>query len=164
MQNKFSVQLQIVLTSALLFAYTRSSRRARFQSIAVFGFSFALFAFFLGCGGGSAGIGGGGGGGASQPVPSSSTLASDNVKVAFPTNVNLTAHVTSSKTPGGTVTFLVDGGGISVNLVNGVAQLQVPVPLIGTHVVRATYSGDTNTMPSQTSGNLNVVSLGTELP
>src|SRR4030095_1616264 len=108
------------------------------------------------CGGGSAGIGGvgGGGDGASQLVPSSITLTSDNVKVAFPTNVNLTAHVTSSKTPGGTVTFLVDGGGISVNLANGVAQLQVPVPLVGTHVVRATYSGDTNTMPSQTSGNL----------
>jgi hypothetical protein len=148
-----------VLTSALLFAYTRSLRRARFQSIAVFGFSFALFAFFLGCGGGSAGTSGGGGG-ASQPVPSSITLTSDNVKVAFPTNVNLTAQVTSSKTPGGTVAFLVDGGGISVNLVNGVAKLQVPVPLVGTHVIRATYSGDTNTMPSQTSGNLNVVVTG----
>jgi len=151
-----------VLTGALLFAYTRSLRRARFESIAVFGFSFALFAFFLGCGGGSAGSGGGGGGGggASQPVPSSITLTSDNVKVAFPTNLNLTAHVNSSKTPGGTVTFLIDGGGISVNLVNGVAQLQVPFPMLGTHVIRATYAGDTNTMPSQTSGNLNVVVTG----
>jgi hypothetical protein len=151
---------QAVLASLLMFVFSRSRRRERFGSIAAFGVAFTLFAFFLGCGGGSTGTGGGGGGGG--PVPSSITLTADNVKVAYPTNINLTARVTSSKTPGGTVTFLIDGpsGPSNFVLVNGVAQYQIPVPQLGTHVIRAQYSGDANTQSSQTSGSLNVVVTG----
>jgi pro-kumamolisin-like protein/Big-like domain-containing protein len=152
--------LLAAVASLLLFASSRSRRRERFASVAALGVAFALFAFFLGCGGGSTGTGGGGGGGG--PVPSSITLTADNVKVAYPTNINLTARVTSSKAPGGTVTFLIDGpGGVSnIPLVNGVAQYQIPVPQLGTHVIRAQYSGDANTQSSQTAGSLNVVVTG----
>jgi hypothetical protein len=160
MYRVWPIAFLAALAILLLFMFSRSPRRERFGRVAAFGVAFTLLAFFLGCGGGSTGTGGGGGGGG--PVPSSITLTVDSVKVAYPTSINLTARVTSSKAPGGTVTFLIDGpGGVSnIPLASGVAQYQIPVPQLGTHVIRAQYSGDSNTQSSQTSGSLNVVVTG----
>ncbi len=77
--------------------------------------------------------------------------------------VSLTANVTSSKSPGGTVTVLVDGsGGFSVNnpVVNGVAQFQIGGLSVGIHTFTAQYSGDANTVSSQTKGSLNIAVTG----
>jgi hypothetical protein len=77
--------------------------------------------------------------------------------------VNLTANVTSSKSPGGTVTVLVDGsGGFSTNnpVVNGVAQFQIGGLSVGVHAFTAQYTGDANTLSSQTKGSLNIAVTG----
>jgi hypothetical protein len=100
-------------------------------------------------------------------VPTSITLSTPNVKVPFnPVSgvvINLTANVTSSKTAGGTVTFQVDGnGGFSVSspVVAGVAQAQVSGLVVGVHTFAAQYSGDANTLSSQTNGSLNIAVTG----
>jgi len=157
----YSIAVAAVMAILLRFVL-RPLRSRRFTRLAGFGFTFCLFAAILGCGGGSGASFGGGGGGSSQPAPSSITLTVDNLKVAYPASINLTAKVTSTKTPGGTVTFLVDGpsGFGNVAVVNGVAQVQIPVPQVGTHIFRASYTGDANTQPSQTAGSLNVVVTG----
>jgi len=100
-------------------------------------------------------------------VPTSVTLTASSVKVPYSPisggSVNLTANVTSSKTPGGTVTFSVDGSnGFSVGspVVSGVAQFQVTGLSVGIHTVTAQYSGDANTLGSQTKGSLNIAVTG----
>jgi hypothetical protein len=121
---------------------------------------------FYGCGGGTSG-GGGGGGGGGGAVPTSITLSTPNVKVPFdPVSgvlISLSASVTSSKTAGGTVTFQVDGSsGFSVNsaVVAGVAQAQIGGLAVGVHTFTAQYSGDANTLGSQTNGSLNIAVTG----
>jgi hypothetical protein len=137
-------------------------RRNHLAFGAALAFCILLFLGFVGCGGGSAGGGGGGG-----PVPTSITLSTPSVKV--PLNpisgvvVNLMANVTSSKAAGGTVTIFVDGSsGFSVNspVVNGVAQFQVGGLSVGIHSFTAQYSGDANTLSSQTKGSLNIAVTG----
>jgi hypothetical protein len=78
-------------------------------------------------------------------------------------SVNLTANVTSSRTPGGTVTFFIDGNnGFSVSspVVGGIAQFQLTSLSVGIHTITAQYSGDANTLSSQTKGSLNVAVTG----
>lgn len=60
------------------------------------------------------------------------------------------------------MTFLVDApGGYANNaVVNGVAQIQINYLTVGTHVFKAQYTGDANTLGSQTAGSLNVVVTG----
>ncbi|MGC2466204.1 MAG: Ig-like domain repeat protein [Candidatus Acidiferrum sp.] len=140
------------------------SRRKRLASAAALACGLCFFLGFFGCGGGSASIGGGGGGG---PVPASVTLTASSVKVPFSStsggDVNLTANVTASKTPGGAVTFIVDGNSgyiASVPVVGGVAQFQLTGLSVGVHTIAAQYSGDANTLSSQTKGSLNVAVTG----
>ena len=140
----------------------RGNRLAPGMALAL---SIVLLLGFGGCGGGSTGGGGGGGGG---PVPSSITLSASSVKVPYGStsggSVNLTANVTSSKTPGGTVTFIVDGNSgwfASPSAVtSGVAQIQLSGLTVGVHTVAAQYSGDSNTFASKTNGSLNVAVTG----
>ncbi|MGH9740831.1 MAG: Ig-like domain repeat protein [Candidatus Acidiferrum sp.] len=127
--------------------------------------AFTLVLGSYGCGGGaSGGVGDGGGG---EPVPTSITLSTPNVKVPFnPVSgvvIGLSATVTSSKPPGGTVTFQVDGtSGFSVDspVVAGVAQTQITGLAVGVHSFSAQYSGDTNNLSAQTNGTLNVAITG----
>jgi len=153
-----------IVGSLILLLISASRRRNR--SVILWGSACALTAVlgFYGCGGGTSGGGGGGGGG---PVPTSITLSTPNVKVPFnPVSgvvINLSANVTSSKTAGGTVTFQVDGsGGFSVSspVVAGVAQAQVGGLAVGVHTFAAQYSGDANTLRSQTNGSLNIAVTG----
>lgn len=100
-------------------------------------------------------------------MPTSITLTASSTKVASsPTSggvVNLTANITSSKPAGGTVTFSVDGSnGFSVSspVMNGVAQFQLTGLSVGIHSVTAQYSGDVNTLGSQTKGSLSIAVTG----
>ncbi len=138
-----------------LLLLVRVRRRTQFVSRFALTLVTCLMLGFLGCGGGSTG-------GAGGPVPSSITLTAASVKVPSGSDVSLTAKVTSSRTPGGTVTFVIDGnsGFGNISLTNGVAQLQTSSIQVGTHTIKAQYSGDANTLPSQTAGSLNVVVTG----
>jgi hypothetical protein len=123
-----------------------------------------LLLVFYGCGGGSSSGGGGGGG----PVPTSITLTTSSVKVpSSPTSggsVQLTANVTASEAPAGTVAFTVDGNSAwfasPTPVVAGAAQVQLTNLSVGIHTVSARYSGDANTLGSQTNGSLNIAVTG----
>lgn len=137
-------------------------RRKRLLAISVCVCALSLLFVFYGCGGGSSGGGGGGG-----PVPTSITLTTSSVKVPYNStsggSVTLTANITSSKPAGGTVTFSVDGpSGFSVSspAVNGVAPFQLTGLAVGIHTITAKYSGDADTLASQTSGSLNIAVTG----
>jgi subtilase family serine protease len=153
-----------ILILLFLFLVPVGSPRNRIVTASTLVCGLFLLLGFLGCGGGSSEGGGGGGGG---PVPTSVTLTASSVKVPYSPisggSVNLTANVTSAKTPGGTVTFSVDGSsGFSVSspVVSGVAQFQVSGLSVGVHTVTAQYSGDANTLGSQTKGSLNIAVTG----
>jgi hypothetical protein len=72
--------------------------------------------------------------------------------------------VTSSKPVTGSVIFWEqnNSGALAPNaaIVNGTAQAQVTLNLVGTHQVYAQYIGDAQNNGSQ-SGNLNIVATGT---
>jgi hypothetical protein len=151
-----------MLILLFLFVNPVGSRRNRIVAASTLACCLFLLLGFFGCGGGSSGGGGGGG-----PVPTSISLSTPSVKIPFnPVSgvvVNLTANVTSSKSPGGTVTVVVDGsGGFSVNnpVVNGVAQFQIGGLSVGVHTFTAQYTGDANTLSSQTNGRLNIAVTG----
>jgi hypothetical protein len=150
------------LALVLFFLLPSRLRRNHLVFGAAVAFCTLLFLGFVGCGGGSSGGGGGGG-----PVPTSITLSTPSVKVPInPVSgvvVNLTATVTSSKTAGGTVAVFVDGSsGFSVNspVVNGVAQFQIGGLSVGIHTFTAQYSGDANSLSSQTKGSLDIAITG----
>jgi hypothetical protein len=121
----------------------------------------------LGCGGGggvgTGGVGSPGGGGEGSPVPTSIIVTTSTNKAASGDQITLSAAVTSPRATTGTVTFWEqnNGGALapSVTLVNGKAQAQVSLVLVGTHQVYAQYSGDAQNQTSQ-SGNLNIVTTG----
>jgi hypothetical protein len=155
------VPVASILTLLILFLLPARLRRSRLALGATIACAISLFFGFAGCGGGSTGGGGGG------PAPSSITLTTSSAKVPWNSSsggsVNLTANVTSSKTPGGTVTFSIDGSnGFSANspLVGGVAQLQLTNLSVGIHSITAQYSGDANTLSTQTNGSLNIAVTG----
>jgi hypothetical protein len=151
-----------ILTLLVLLLFLTRRRRSRLVAVSALACGLSLLFGFFGCGGGSTGGGGSGG-----PVPTSLILTTPAVKVPYsPTSggvVNLTANITSSKPAGGTVTFSVDGAnGFSVSspVVSGVAQFQITGLSVGIHTVIAQYSGDLNTMASQTKGSLNIAITG----
>ncbi|MGB8477031.1 MAG: Ig-like domain repeat protein [Candidatus Acidiferrum sp.] len=121
----------------------------------------------LGCGGGNAQpvLGGGGGGGG--PVTTSTSITASSTKIASGSQLTFTAKVTSSKPVTGTLNFMeMEAPGVGYGLappvpvVNGTAQLQAALYLVGTHQIVAQYTGDSQNNPSQ-SATLNIVSTGT---
>ena len=166
---------------ALVFLLGMPNRRRRFRA-AFFASALCLIGLALGCGGGGGGGiggggggrggggggggagGGGGGGGGGGPVPTSITIASSNTKVPAGAPFTLTGQVTSTNTVTGTVTFFQNGSpvGSPVNVVNGVATL-VPQTFaeIGAFTFTASYGGDTNNQPSQTTTGVVEVFTGT---
>src|SRR5262249_21350737 len=117
--------------SGALMAVNRQPKRL--LAGVVRGVGFCLIVLIVGCGGGSSGGGGGGGG----PVPSTITLTTSSVKIAAPGNITVTANVSSSKTPTGTVTFLLDGFPGTANAVNGVAQAPLTRLIVGNPTINA---------------------------
>jgi hypothetical protein len=161
--GKWLLLLAPILALLFFFLLSTRSRWNRLAAAAALAFGFCFFLGFFGCGGGSNFVGGGGG----APVPTTITLSTSNVKVPFnPTTgavVSLTANLTASKTPGGMVTFVVDGASnyaSPVPVIGGTAQIQITGLAVGVHTFGASYSGDVNTASSQTSGSLNVAITG----
>lgn len=110
--------------------------------------------------------------GASETVGQASTttaVASTASTVVYPNPVTFTATVGAvspgSGTPGGTVSFSVDGGaGVSVPLSGGTAGYTPSSPLApGHHTVSVTYNGSPNfrTSTGTLNGGLNVTSAPT---
>lgn len=138
--------LAAVCVIALL---TARLRRTPVVTLGALACSLLLLAFNGGCGGGGG------------PVPSSDTLGASSLKVAAEGNVTFTATVTAGETPGGTVTFITNGFRTSSPVVGGVAQFQFNGIGVGIYTISAHYSGDGQTLPSNTNGSLNVVATGT---
>jgi hypothetical protein len=94
----------------------------------------------LGCGGGSPQVLGGGGGGGG-PALTTTSLVISSTKVPVISPLTLTAKISSSNTVTGTVNFfdMQSGGALSppVAVVNGTAQLQASLTLVGTHQLYA---------------------------
>jgi hypothetical protein len=117
-----------------------------------------LVALTVSCGGG------GGYGVGVPPGPSTSTLtiSTSGVKVQSGSNVVFTVKVNSATPATGTVT-LFDAGNLlaTVNVVIGTGSVALGSLTVGTHVITANYSGDSNNLPSSTIGGINQVIAGT---
>lgn len=144
----------------LLFSVRRQVRALRELTFA------CLVMVALGCGGGG-GSPVGGGGGSGGPAPTTTSFTISSTKVSAGSQLTLTAKVTSSANATGTVNFF-DGqqGGAATGLappvavVNGIAQVQATLNVVGTHQLFAQYTGDSQNQPSY-SGGLNVTATGT---
>jgi Pro-kumamolisin, activation domain/Bacterial Ig-like domain (group 3) len=112
----------------------------------------------IGCGGG----GSGGGGGGNQPVPSTTSIVSSNLKASFQTPVSFTITVSASSSPTGKVQLFDNGQvlGTAVTLNSGAAIFAADALPVGLHSLTARYQGDTNTLPS-TSPVISQVITGT---
>jgi hypothetical protein len=154
-------------TSAAIFLFLLGypGRKRRYRA-AFFAGLICLISVAIGCGGGSSG-----GGGGITKVASTTTIVAPSAKVVAGAPYTLTATVTSSKSPTGSVTFFNSGTqlGPAVPLVNGVATFSssqsFPVGMFG---FTAQYSGDTNNLSSQSAtaasmaftGSMSVVVIG----
>jgi hypothetical protein len=146
------------LAALFLMAIPRRRRKYR-TALALSTLCIVLFA--LGCGGSSSssgGGGGGGGGGSSGPQPTTITLSTSSAKVSQFTPLPITATVTSAsgKVITGNVTFFNFGAsfGSGYSIVNGQYTFQGNVGELGIFQVTASYSGDSNNLPSTTSSPL----------
>jgi hypothetical protein len=151
-------QLALVLFGALLLAATAATgRRLRW----VFGVSaLAVTLMSFGCGGG----GGGGGGGGSGLAVTTISLTTSNAKVGENVPFLITATVTSTKPVTGTVTFYDFGTAIAapIAVANGQAQAgSAYINTPGVYNITASYSGDSNNLPSTTNTPLTQVITGT---
>ena len=155
----------ILMWVAAVMACLTALRRLRMAR----GIAFAsIMLVALGCGGGSTSgpVGNGGGGGSGGPAPTTTSISVSSAKVPATSPFTLTARISSSNATG-TVNFF-DGqpGGVAAGLappvavVNGTAQLQAVLNVVGTHQLFAQYSGDSQNQSSQ-SGSLNVTATGT---
>lgn len=122
------------------------------------------------CGGGSAGVsssgssGSGGSGSGTPPPPqtSSTVISVPSTKVASGSDLTLTAKVSATNTPTGTVTFF-DGStslGKADLDASGNATLVLNNLSVGTHDLSAKYGGDSSTLASN-SGVLQEAITGT---
>jgi subtilase family serine protease len=146
----------LALDLSLPAAGRRPARRCSIAALAAALLCIASFA--LGCGGG--------GGSVITPPPvlatTTTVVTSPTPKVSVGTPATLTATVTSSKSPTGTVTFYANGSSVAgpIVLLNGSAQTQVTFGSIGTLSITATYSGDANNAPSTSTTPFNQVLTG----
>lgn len=120
----------------------------------------------VGNGGGGNGGGGNGGGGSAGPVTTTTTLETSATKIAIGSSVSLSASVGSSATVTGYINFMdasfpfVIASYVGLNNSSAQTQLNAIGSVFpGTHVITASYSGDSNNLPSQ-SGPLNITITG----
>ena len=145
---------------AALFLMAIPRRRRKYRTALALS-TLCVVLFVLGCGGGSSPSGGGGGdggGGSSGPQPTTITLSTSSAKVSQFTPLPITATVTSAsgKVITGNVTFYNFGAsfGSGYSIVNGQYTFQGNVGELGIFQVTASYSGDSNNLPSTTSSPL----------
>jgi hypothetical protein len=84
-------------------------------------------------------------------APSTATLKASAISVSVGQPVTLTATITGSS-PTGSVTFSAGSSPLGVvNLINGIATLQISFPAANTYSVTAAYSGDAGNTASTSS-------------
>ena len=100
---------------------------------------------------------------AAQPT-STTTMLTSSTQETTGQSITLTASVTGSSSPGGTVTFEDTNGAIigTAILSSGVATLKTSSLAAGLHTVTAVYGGDTNNAPS-TSNQLTITVAQSQL-
>jgi subtilase family serine protease len=112
--------------------------------------SCALFigSLILGCGGG-----GGGGGAGTNPVTSSTSVMTSNARVASGQALQITATVSASVAPNGTVQFFDNGVSLGApqTVSSGTATLQTSSLSVGVHSLKAVYSSSTSTVLGSSS-------------
>ena len=84
--------------------------------------------------------------------------AAGNVSAAASLPIEVTVTSKNSPAPTGTVVFSVDGKqvGVAVKIVSGVASTTVANLTVGTHTIRAAYSGDKYHRPASASESVGV--------
>ncbi len=144
---------------AALFLVAGPRRRRRYR-IPLGLTTICIVLFVLGCAGGSSSSGGGGGGGGGGgPQPTTITLSTSSAKIGLNTPLPITATVTSAsgKAITGNVTFYNFGtpfGSGYSPFPNGQYTFQGNIGELGIYQVTASYSGDSNNLPSTTSSPL----------
>jgi large repetitive protein len=112
----------------------------------------------LGCGGG----GGGGGGVVPTPVASTTSIMTSNPRAASGQPLQITATVSASVAPSGTVQFLDNGAALGApqTLAGGTATLQTSALSIGVHSLKAVYTSSTSTVLGSSSSATTQMVLG----
>jgi hypothetical protein len=106
--------------------------------------SFIIAALVVGCGGG---------GGVTNPVASTTSIMTSNARIASGQPLQITATVSASVTPAGTVQFFDNGTslGPASPLSGGTAMLQTSSLSIGVHSLKAVYTSSTATVLGSSS-------------
>jgi hypothetical protein len=155
---RISVIFTAGLASLLFVALPRRSQWRR--TARAFALASLLGALTVSCtaGGGAGGTGGG-------QVATSLSLVTSAIKAPSTTPPTIQARVNSSRPVTGLVLFYDAGNNVNTAAVlpDGTASFQLAgnSALPGTHVITASYSGDSNNMSSKTNGALNQVITGT---
>ena len=98
-------------------------------------------------------------------MPTSVTLSTSAVKAPYGTDVAFTVTVNSSKSTSGTINLWdssksTTAGLASAFVINGAATIHISYFQVGTHVISAQYSGDSDNQPSKTGGSINLAITG----
>jgi large repetitive protein len=146
----------------LLVALAFAAKPALLRQVAVVGAG-GLFigSLILGCGGG--GGGGGGLGGGTNPVVSTTVITTSNTRAASGQALQITANVTASVTPSGTVQFFDNGAALGApqTLAGGTATLQTSALSVGVHSLKAVYTSSSSTVLGSSSNTTTEMVLGT---
>jgi hypothetical protein len=141
--------LSVLSALAVLMSLLWAHRQRDLRPSLGFGLVFVI-TLIIGCGGGSS---------ATPPPPppaptaTSTTVTTSAAKVAQGSPLTITAKVTGSGNPTGSVTFYASNSWIGqANLTMGTATLNTSLPFAGIYSLTAQYSGDTNNQPSSSSG------------
>jgi subtilase family serine protease len=163
--------LSAATTAAAVFVLGIPGRRKRYRA-ALGLITIAIVLFALGCGGGGTtggtttgggGSGGGGnGGGSSTPQATTITLTTSNAKTAQSAQPTITATVTGHN-PTGNVVFYNFGQPIGSGYAPAGSQFvfQGNALTVGVYQLTASYSGDSNNLPSTTATPLTQIITGT---
>jgi hypothetical protein len=146
----------------LLAALAFGAKPAMLRQVAVAGGG-ALFigSLILGCGGG--GGGGGGQGAGTNPVTSSTSIMTSNLRAASGQPLQITASVTASVSPSGTVQFFDNGAALGApqTLTSGTASLQTSALSVGVHSLKAVYTSSSSAVLGSSSSVTTEMVLGT---
>jgi hypothetical protein len=142
----------------LLAALAFESKPATLRQVAMAS-ACALFigSLVVGCGGG------GGGGGGTSPVASTTSIMTSNALATSGQPLQITATVSASVAPSGTVQFFDNGVAIGApqTLANGTATLQTSALSVGVHSLKAVDNSSTSTVLGSSSSAITEMLLGT---
>jgi hypothetical protein len=140
----------------LLAALAFGGKPVMLRQVAVAGVG-ALFigSLILGCGGG--------GGGGTNPVASTTSITTSNARAASSQPLQITANVSASVAPSGTVQFFDNGIALGTpqTLAGGTATLQTSALTVGVHSLKAVYTSSSTSVLGSSSSATTQMILGT---